>query len=212
VAQVDLKDTKILDNPPMIARYFAFQYLTDNQTQLVLYWYETSAFTIENQTQQKHVKLSLITYPETLQDVPAMEGRLLPVAEAIASYWQPSKTWALISMIISQHGLELATTATAILILFIALYIIEIQRQTKTSTTAYPKLKTEDQQLISAVREIQKAKPSTLERIRETYERNSSTKIAIAQLEPRLMELQKTGVVKSTLGNNRDEPIITWKA
>jgi exosortase len=212
VAQLDLKDTQILDNPPIIARYFAFQYLTDNQTQLVLYWYETSTFTINNATQQKHAKLSLITYPETPQDVPTMESRLLPIAEAVANHWQPIKTWALISMLISHHGLELAITATAILVALIALYIIEVKRQTKTSMTAYQKLKTRDQQLISAVRETQKMKLPTLERIRETYEKNSNTKLTAQQLEQRLRELQKTGTVKSTLSNNTDEPVIIWKA
>jgi hypothetical protein len=212
VTQLDLKDTQILDNPPIIARYFAFQYLTDNQTQLVLYWYETITFTINNATQQKHAKLSLITYPETPQDVPNMENQLLPIAEQIANQWQPIKTWALISMLISQHGLELATTATAILVLLSVLYIIEVRRQARTSMNAYQKLKTNDQQLISAVKETQKMNLPTLERIKETYEKSSSAKLTVQQLEQRLTELQNVNAVKSTLSNNRDEPTITWQA
>jgi len=212
VTQLDLKDTQILDNPPIIARYFAFQTLIDNQTQLVLYWYETITFTIDNATQQKHAKLSLITYPETPQDVPNMENQLLPIAEAIANHWQPIKTWALISMLISHHGLELAATATAILVLLSTLYIIEVRRQARTSMNAHRKLKTNDQQLISAVKETQKMNLPTLERIKETYEKSSSTKLTLQQLEQRLTELQNVNAVKSTLSNHRDEPIITWHA
>jgi exosortase len=211
VTQLDLKDTQILDNPPIIARYFAFQYLTDNQTQLVLYWYETITFTINNATQQKHAKLSLITYPETPQDVPNMENQLLPIAEQIANQWQPIKTWALISILISQHGLELATTATAILVLLSALYIIETRRQARNSINACQKLKTNDQQLVSAVKETQKMNLPTLERIKETYEKNSNAKLTVQQLEQRLTELQNVNAVKSTLSSNRDEPIITWQ-
>jgi hypothetical protein len=212
VTQLDLKDTQILDNPPIIARYFAFQTLIDNQTQLVLYWYETCTFTINNATQQKHVKLSLITYPATPQDVPNMENQLLPIAEAIANHWQPIKTWALISMFISQHDLELATTASAILVVLSALYIIEVRRQRRTSMNAYQKLGTKDQQLVSAVKETQRTNLPTLERIREAYQKRSGAKLTAQQFEQRLTELQNVNMVKSTLSNNRDEPIITWQA
>jgi hypothetical protein len=141
-----------------------------------------------------------------------MENQLLPIAEAIANHWQPIKTWALISMLISHHGLELATTATAILVLLSTLYIIEVRRQARTSMNAYQKLKTNDQQLISAVKETQKMNLPTLERIKETYEKSSSAKLTVQQLEQRLTELQNVNAVKSTLSNNRDEPTITWQA
>jgi exosortase/archaeosortase family protein len=212
VTQLDLRDTQILENPPIIARYFAFQTLRDNQTQLVLYWYETCAFTINNETQQKHAKLSLITYPETPQNVSMSESQLLPIAEAIANHWQPIKTWALISILISKHGLDLAITATTILAILVALCLIELRKQTKTSLNAYGKLKTDDQQLVRAVREAQETKLPTLEMIRETYEKNSSKKLTGQQLEQRLTELQKVGTVNKTLSNNRDEPVIIWKA
>jgi hypothetical protein len=196
----------------VIARYFAFQYLTDNQTQLVLYWYETITFTIDNVTRQKHAKLSLIAYPETPQDVPNIENHLLPIAEAMADHWQPIKTWAIISMLISQHGLELATTTTVILTLLSVLYITEVRRQGRISMNAYQKLKTNDQQLVNAVKSAQKTNSPTLERIKKTYEQSSKAKLTVTQLEQRLTELQNVNAVKSTLANNRDEPIITWRA
>lgn len=42
VKQVDLRDVQIQSNPPLTARYFAFEYKNTNQTQVVLYWYETA--------------------------------------------------------------------------------------------------------------------------------------------------------------------------
>jgi len=141
-----------------------------------------------------------------------MESQLLPIAETVANHWQPLKTWALISMIISQHGLELATIATAILMVLTALYITEVRRQIRTSTNAYQKLGLKDQQLISAVKETQKINLPTLERIGETYAKSSNTKLKVQQLEQRLTELQKTGTVRTTLSSNRDEPIAAWKA
>jgi len=92
VTQLDLTDIQTQANPPIVGRYFAFQYHSTNQTQVVLYWYETATFTVNNQTQQKQVKLSLVIYPKSTSDVPASESLLLPIAKEINDYWQPIKT------------------------------------------------------------------------------------------------------------------------
>ena len=60
VTQLDLTDIQTQANPPIVGRYFAFQYRSTNQTQVVLYWYETATFNVNNQTQQKQVKISLV--------------------------------------------------------------------------------------------------------------------------------------------------------
>jgi hypothetical protein len=211
VTQLDLRDTQILDNPPIIARYFAFQYLEDNQTQLVLYWYETSIFTADNATQQKHVKLSLITYPETPQDVPNIENEIFPIAQAIAGHWQPIKTWAFISMTISQNGLGLAVTATALLIGLVAPYIIETKKQEKANVNVYQKLGAKDQRLVDAIREVQKTDVPTLDKIRETYQRTTDIELTTEQAEQKLAELTKIGIARSIISNNRDDPVKTWK-
>ena len=115
VTQLDLTDIQTQANPPIVGRYFAFQYHSTNQTQVVLYWYETATFTVNNQTQQKQVKLSLVIYPKSTSDVPASESLLLPIAKEINDYWQPIKTWTTIALTISQNGLALSA-ATIILL------------------------------------------------------------------------------------------------
>lgn len=82
VKQLDLKDIQIQQNPSIIARYFAFQWVKTNQTEVVPYWYETSRFLTNDTAQQKLVKISLITYPETPQNITEAEN-LLPFATAI---------------------------------------------------------------------------------------------------------------------------------
>jgi len=211
-AQLDLRDTQILDNPPVMARYFAFQDLQSSQTQLVLYWYETSFFTINGTAQQKQVKISLITFPETPENVSDIENEILPIAEAIANYWQPTKTWALVSMTISQNGLNLALGTTAFLIIIVGMYFFQRKRQEKTRMDAYRKLATRDQQLVETIRKVQQTTPSTVERIRDAYQKTANTELTAEQLEQKLTELSKIGLVKNTIGNSRDEPTRTWKA
>jgi exosortase len=211
VTQLDLKDTQIQDNPPVIARYFAFQYLQDNETQLVLYWYETSYFTVNNATQQKQVEISLITYPETPQDVPQMETQLLPIAQAIANYWQPVKTWAAVSLFISQNGSGLASSTTIVLIAVASLYLVEARRREKTSMDTYKKLGTQDRQLVDTIRELQKTTLPTDDRIKKAYQQNISTELTNEQLEQKLAELQRIGITRNIISNDRDEPIRAWK-
>jgi exosortase len=212
VTQLGLRDTQILDNPPVIARYFAFQYLQDNQTQLVLYWYETSIFTINDTTQQKQVEVSLITYPERPENLSNVENEILPVARAIATYWQPIKTWAQVSMFISQNGLNLALTTTALLAATVMVYSYERKRQEKTRVDAYRKLATGDQQLVDTIRKIQKTTSATVDRIKEIYQRTTNTESSTNQLEQKLFDLRKIGMVKSITDSNDDEPIKSWKA
>lgn len=87
VTQLDLRDVQILENPPILARYFAFQYTKYPETQVVLYWFETSIFMTNNTAEQKHVKISLIAYPDTPQEIAEAENQLLPFARAIVNYW-----------------------------------------------------------------------------------------------------------------------------
>jgi hypothetical protein len=91
VSQLDLTDIQTQANPPIVGRYFAFQYHTTNQTQVVLYWYETATFNSNNQTQQKHVKISLVVYPKSADDVRQYEELLLPIAKDIDDTGNPSK-------------------------------------------------------------------------------------------------------------------------
>lgn len=93
ISQLDLTDIQTQANPPIVGRYFAFQYHTTNQTQVVLYWYETATFSINGTSEQKHVKMSLVVYPKSSSEVTQTETLLLPIAKEINDYWQPIKTW-----------------------------------------------------------------------------------------------------------------------
>jgi len=211
VTQLELNDTTILENPPIIARYFGFQYHSDNQTQLVLYWYETSIFTINNASQQKHVKISLITYPENPEAIPNIKNQLLPIAEKIADYWQPIKTWTLISLTLSRQGPQIAAATIALLITLAAFYLLELKKQTTANANAYRKLSRQNQQLVDAIQKTQKKAPATINRINETYRTATGHTIATAELEQRIAELEKTGIIASRIANDQDEPAQTWK-
>jgi exosortase len=211
VTQIELKDVQLTQNPPIISRYFVFNYTATNETQAVLYWYETATFTVNSTSQQKHVKISLITYPETMEDLPDIENQMIALATAVANYWQPIKTWSQITMLISQNGASLAATTSAMLIAIVVLYLFENRKRRKANTNAYLKLSIPNRQIVDAVREAEKITMPTMDNIAKTHQKTTGKPIDKKQLQQKLSELEKTEIVKGTIANRQDEPIQIWK-
>jgi len=211
VTQIELKDIQLAENPPIISRYFVFQYIATNETQAVLYWYETATFTVNSTSQQKHVKISLITYPESIEDLPDIENQMIPIATAITTYWQPIKAWSQVTMLISQNGANLATATSTILIATLIFYHLEDRRQRRANTNAYQKLSTQNRQIVDAVRETEKIEPSTLGNIAKNIRKAMGKSVNEKQILQKLSELEKLGIIKSVISNRQDEPIQIWK-
>jgi hypothetical protein len=96
--QLDLRDVQLQDNPPVSARYFAYQDTTSvKQTEVILYWYQTATFSINGASQTKSVMISLVVYANSndAQLIQEYESVELPIATAINNYLQPLKTWYL---------------------------------------------------------------------------------------------------------------------
>jgi hypothetical protein len=115
----------------VIGRFFAFQYTTTNATQAVLYWFESSMFAANGTSEQKHMKISLITYPERLEELPSIENQTVALATKIASYWEPIVTWSQITLILSQQGLYIGATTSALLLIVTLLYTLEKEERQK---------------------------------------------------------------------------------
>ena len=211
VTQLELKDIKLNEKPPILGRYFAFIYKNTNETQAVLYWYETTTFTINQTSQQKYVKLSLIAYPSP-EDLSNIESQLIKIAKIIVNYWQQVKTWSQITMIISQNGATLAAISSAILMVIIVVYAFQVKRQREINTKAYSKLSKIHQQIIDAVKKTGEKTTPTLKNIKRTCEGTFCKKISNANLKKKLTELEKIGFVKRAIANMSDEPLLIWKA
>jgi len=211
VSQIDLKDIQLLQNPPVISRFFVFQYKTTNQTQAVLYWFESATFAVNSTSQQKQVKISLISYPENLQELPLSENQQVTLATAIASYWQPIKTWSQIALLLSQNGVHLAATLSALLPAIVVLYALEKRKQRKANVKAYQKLSKPNKQIIDTVIETEKTTTPTLHAIIVTYQDKTEEPIDQQKLLQKLSEAEKTGIIKSEIASIQDEPTQIWK-
>jgi hypothetical protein len=211
VTQLDLRDIQILQNPPIIARYFAFQFIKYNNTQVVLYWYETSIFIINNTAQQKNVKISLIIYPKSSQEVPAIEEQLLPFAKEIVNYWQPMKTWSLMALILSQYGDKLTIIASSLLAIPIIFIVYEKRKEGNKNFLFYQKLSLVDRQIIDTIQLTEKTNTPTLGNIYLNYKKIINNNIEKKEMLNTLIEAEKTGLVSDQIINCQDEPMQVWK-
>ncbi len=212
ISQIDLRDIQTLANPPITARYFAFQYVNTNQTQLVLYWYETSTFNINGTSQQKNVKMSLVAYPKSSQYVAAFEAQLLPFAIAINNYWQPIKTWTQVALAISQNGLFLSII-TAGLLVVILFYQMSFNMQERLSLLKlYGKLSAQDRLLIRSVGEASRTGDSTTTGIANRLQEFTKAPVAVDQLAGKLEEVAQAGLIRKVIASKADVPTVAWKS
>jgi len=211
-SQIELTDIKLIENPPLISRYFAFTYTDTNETQAVLYWFETATFTINSTFQQEYVKISLIAYPETIEKLSEIKGQLVSIAQEIVAYWQPIKTWSQITLVISQNGLSLITVTVITLAAIIIVYCIQKKKLRLLNTNAYKKMSKENKQLVNAVKVTEKNLLPVLNNIAITHQKITTKTIRREQLLNQLSELEKTGIINALIYNKNDEPFLIWKA
>ncbi|MCW4005709.1 MAG: exosortase/archaeosortase family protein [Candidatus Bathyarchaeota archaeon] len=213
VVQLDLRDVSIQDNPPLVARFFAFQYSATNQTQAVLYWYQTATFNVNETTQTMHVKMSIIAYPSSPADVPKAEAKLLPVALAVKNYWSPIQTWTVVSLAISQNGLTLSA-ASIVLLVAVIIYFILLSRQERNRLhMLLSKLAKQDQLVVDAFNNAQEHGVATTHTVFEEYQKLSDTTVTEDWIAQKLAEQENVGLLRRVLVNNgNDVPTIRWKS
>jgi hypothetical protein len=211
VTQLDLSDVQTQANPPIVGRYFAFQYRSTNQTQVVLYWYQSATFTVNGTSEQKQAKISLVMYPQSTADVPQAEKTLLAVAKASNNYWQPIKTWTTISLIISQNGLVLSMIAVAMLIALLIFNVIFNRNHKSSLLKMYYKLPKQNQLLVTAVANAQKHGNPTTKGIANELEKLTNTQTDRESLKEQLQSAENEGLIEKTLVNREDRASFAWR-
>ena len=211
VTQLSLRDVQILQNPPLYARFFAFQRKQRNITQVVLYWYENAFFNIGQRIENRYVKISLIAFADNPQEIIVLEDKLVPFARSIVSYWEPLKSWSHMALIISQNGIILMGM-TLFLTVFVLTYgLIKKEMKKKTNLRIYNRLSSEeDKAVLKAVRQAEK-ELSTGNRIIDEYKRITDKPINMESLLQKLKVAEDAGLVKKEIVSREDEPMIEWK-
>ena len=211
VTEIELREIQLSENPPIISRYFVFQYTKTGLIQAVLYWYESATFNVNGTMQQKHIKISLIAYPDSTEELTQIENQLKALATPIVNYWRPIVTWSPIALVLSQNGGQLTAATSFMLIAVVVVALVESRKQQKARSAVYNKLSEANKQIIDAIRKTAKATTPTLSNIAKTYQEITGNQMDDAKLLQKLNELEATGAIRSEITNSQDEPIKTWK-
>jgi hypothetical protein len=212
VNQIDLRDIQLQANPPMTARYFSFQYKNTNQTQAVLYWYETARFSTNTTSQSKSVMISLVTYPSTTENITAAENTLLPIAQAINNYWQPIQTWTVVALALSENGSALSVAAIVVFVAIILYAVFYDWKEKKLLVNLYGKLSEQNKNLVKAVLNAQKQGNPTNAGILTELQKLTGDKIDQTLLTEKLAEAETAGLIAKTLDSKEDMPVFHWKS
>jgi len=212
VTQMDLRDVQILQNPPLTARYFAFQDKELDITQVVLYWYESSYFKTDQGIEQKNVKISLISFANKQEDIPTLEDKLLSFAIPVVNYWQPIKNWSQIALLITQNGNILITATMISLVTILTYQFIKERERKKSNFRVYSKLASEEERLILQAVEKAKKRKATTYTIASHYQELTGKQMALDILAQKLKEAEEAGLIGAEVDSIEDEPTIVWKS
>ncbi len=188
--------------------------------QVVLYWFETALFNTGSSFEEKHVKISLITFADSPEDIHDAETKLIPFGTAIASYWQPIKEWSPISLAIGQVALSISNyghiivaAAATLLAGMLTSNFMKKRKKEKTNFQAYMKLALEEEKLvIQAVDQAAKKGKSTSNAIALHYRKLSGKPIELSALNEKLEKAREAGFVKKEMSIREDEPILVWRS
>lgn len=211
VTQLDLKDVQIMQNPPLIARCFAFRWNSYNNTQVVVYWRETIVFTSNNETQQKNVQVSLSIYPNHPEQITQSEDALEKVAESIAAYWEPLRTWTPVALLLSKNANILAASSTAALALVIPVEVLKKRNKKAGKKLSHGKIADEDKRILISLGNLQRKNLSTLDDLKQSYQKLNNLDIDEHALEARLQELSRIGLAYQEIRSVDDDPVLVWK-
>jgi exosortase len=205
------KDIQLTQNPPIIARFYAFRYEETEDTQAVLYWVESAIFNVNNTSQQKLAIITVRVPMEASANLIEVEKQLREIAARIAEYWAPIKLWSQIILIISKDGAYLAASTGAMLAAVTLFWLTEKIKEQRANAKAYDKLSEPDKQIVDIVRETEKKMKPTLDKIAMAYKEKTCQTTDKTQLLETLSAIEKTGIIETTIIGKQDEPVLIWK-
>jgi exosortase len=203
--QVDLRDIHLIENPPLSARYFAFNNEGSNSTEVILYWYTQSIFQEGKSYIQKWSKISVIKFVDHPNDVRDAEAEIHQFGLEIANYWKPLINWSWLALAIAESGPVLLIVLFTIITISFGYTKYVQQASSNRAYKAYSRLtSTEDLLLINSIKEL-KTEATECNIINALSE-----KIDQDTLKRKISEAEESGILKKKVVNIDDETYLIW--
>jgi len=211
VATLDSRDIQLLDNASIIARYLVFR-SPQNYTQVTLYWYEKATFKTGITVEQKYVRISLIILTQNSTNYQLFEDELLPVGQAIASYWEPLKTQSLISIGIPAQQLLLTFSIAFVAVTKTVQYSNEWRKKTNNLKIFNNIASAKEKLVLQTVLDLAKEKKKIETRdISVAIEQKVGKSVKFDNLLSVLNHLEEYGFIKKDITSVQNKPKLAWK-
>ena len=211
VEELVLRDYQLVDNPPVVGRFCVFRYTRSDTNQTVMYWIQTSPFSINSTIVERYVKISLVTYPASLDQITDSENRLLSFAESVTDYWGPISQWSQVALAVSRSRYVLLALPFSLLVGTVLYILLQRMRDKKADERAYQKLPQLHKQIVDSISHTQRSSKPTFINIWSTFRKISGRTIESQEFHEMLLAVEKNEVVRSGFVSIDDYPFKIWK-
>lgn len=208
---LDSREVQLLPDVPIIARYFTFT-SPYNYTQVTLYWYEKATFKTGITVEQKYVRTSLIILTENSTDSKQLEHLLLPVGQIIASYWEPLKNQALVSLGIPTQQALLAASLALVAFTETGQYL-STWRNRNINRKIFDNFASAKEKIVfHAVQDLKRQrKTMKTQDVEEAIERTIGKSVKLSTLVRILRHLEENGFIKRDIVSLENRPLLVWR-
>jgi len=211
VQELVLRDYQLLDNPPIVGRFCAFHYTRSKLNETVVYWFQTSLFSINSTIVEKYVKISLVSYPTSLDQVSDSENRLLSSATSLTDYWKPVNQWSQVALLLSKSRYVLLSLPLSLLVGTILYVLFQRVRDKKADAQAYQKLPQHYKQIVEAISQTQRSNAPTFSNVWSAYRKITGQPIERQEFHSMLLAVERIEVIKGEFVSVDDYPVKVWK-
>jgi len=210
VSVLDSRDVQILENPPLIARYFVFE-SPNNYTQVSLYWYEKALFNTGLTVEQKFVRITLIILATNSTTYPIHEENLLTFAQSISAYWEPLKEQSLFSLSVPLQQSLLGVTTLFIIITGTTQYTRKWRKKNENLKIFEKIVPSSEKLLYQTIKNVNEGTGATTKEIAHALEQATGKPPDLDELIRMLSYLQENRLLEIDVVNINDEPQLVWK-
>jgi exosortase len=213
VSVLNSRDVQLLQDVPIIARYFTFEGPSPyNYTQVTLYWYEQATFNTGVTAEQKFVRISLIALAQSSTNRQQLEDELLPVGQAVASYWEPLQSKSLISLGVPMIQSLLVFSVALVLFMRMTQYFSGFRRKATNQRLFANFASADEKAVLEAVLKVAKEKKVIrTQDIEEALKRNMGKSLGDEDTLAVLRRLEEYDFVKRDIVSFGNGPLLVWK-
>jgi exosortase/archaeosortase family protein len=209
---LDSRDAQVLQDPPITGKLVTLHRRDSDITLVGLYWYERAVFDSEATIVRRYVRASVFAFSNGTTDYGSVGENLIPVAQAIAGYWEPARVWSDISSLFPEYLYALSIIVVGFMAVVLAFYGLSSEKEKRLNLKAFNKLALDDEKnVLQAVHQAEKTGKDGGNAIAASFQNLAGRPIDQNRLSDALRHAEEMGLIRSRIENENGEPVLAWR-